>query len=104
MSWASIDVRRTRTYDRARPDGTGSQDMDAFFEITTGAIDEQTNVVEPHGDIDAATAGQLQLALEAAIATGSRYVILDLDYTTFLDPRGVLAMIAADRALDEAGG
>jgi anti-anti-sigma factor len=106
MSSPSIDAR-TGADIRSRcttANGGGNEMTDLLFHITTGAVDERTQVVEPHGDLDMATVGQLQAVLEDMVESGTRHVILDLEYATFLDSRGVVVMVASERALSEADG
>jgi anti-anti-sigma factor len=78
--------------------------MESKFHITSGAIDADTHVVEPQGEIDAATVPELEDALNELIAAGKRYVILDLGEVGFVDSKGVVAIIAARRRLADAGG
>jgi anti-anti-sigma factor len=78
--------------------------MESKFHITSGAIDADTHVIEPQGEIDAATMPELQDVFDELMAAGKRYLILDLDCVTFLDSRGVVGMVAVDRGLAATGG
>jgi anti-sigma B factor antagonist len=78
--------------------------MESKFHITSGAVDAHTHVIEPQGELDAATVPALEDAFDELIASGKRYVILDLEDVEFLDSKGVVAMIAARRRLADAGG
>jgi anti-anti-sigma regulatory factor len=40
--------------------------MDLSFRIDGGAVDADTQVVEAHGELDVATAPELEVALDAA--------------------------------------
>ena len=55
------------------------------------------------GEIDLVTAPVLQRHLDAAVARGRDLVELDLSRVTFMDVRGVNALIAARNALDVDG-
>ena len=60
-------------------------------------------VVRVAGEVDIVTAPLLQRHLDAAIATG-RPVVVDLSETTFLDARGVAALVSARKHMHRAGG
>ena len=61
-------------------------------------------VVRVIGDVDIVTAPVLQRHLDAAIASGRPTVVIDLSATTFLDARGVGALVAARKSLTRNGG
>src|SRR4051794_5962603 len=106
MSSPSIDAR---TGADIRPrcttaNGGGNVTADLLVHSPGGAVDARTQVVEPHGDLDRATLGQLPAVLEDMVESGTRCVSLDPEYATFLDSRGVVVMVASERARSEADG
>lgn len=64
------------------------------FEIRTGGSRDR-HVIQPHGDLDLATAGQLHAALTAALERGTPTIVLDLSRLTFIDSSGIHLIIAA---------
>src|SRR5437899_4231442 len=44
-----------------------------------GLIAGATHVIEPHGEIDLASAAKVKAAVDAAADAGARYVIVDLE-------------------------
>jgi anti-anti-sigma factor len=55
------------------------------------------------GELDAATASDLESALADAVASGGR-VELDLSAVTFIDSSGLRALIVSRQAASDAGG
>jgi anti-anti-sigma factor len=74
------------------------------FGIAYGAIDSQTQVVEPHGELDLATAPDLQTSLDAVYDTGKRRIIVDLGEVPFIDSSGLRVLVAAHNKLVADGG
>lgn len=70
------------------------------IELTTGAEGSVTAVVS--GEVDAATADQLQNALTDAIPTASA-IDVDLGAVNFMDSSGLRAMVVAMNSAEEAG-
>ena len=57
-------------------------------------------IVQPHGEIDLATVGDLDDALRAAEATGAAKILVDLTAVSMLDSTGLRSLVSAhDRAL-----
>jgi anti-sigma B factor antagonist len=71
---------------------------------TEGPNHAMTRVVEPHGDIDLATAPNLKAALDAARDEGARYVVVDFEDVAFLDSTGIGVLLSAERKLRARGG
>lgn len=61
-----------------------------------------TRVVRVEGDIDLATAPQLEASLDTA--TGPGIVVLDLADIGFIDSTGLRSIVAAHDAAEEHGG
>jgi anti-sigma B factor antagonist len=78
--------------------------MDLSFRIHAGPVDAETHVVEPHGELDIATAPELTSALNAAIETGKRFVVLDLGAVRLVDATTLGVMLRAQRRLEANGG
>ena len=74
------------------------------FRVTDGAIDARTHVVEPHGEIDLATVGQLRARIDAVLDSGVQFLIVDLVDVRFIDSTGLGTLLAAHRRLDSTGG
>ena len=72
--------------------------------ITDGAIDAHTQVVEPHGELDLATAPDLRAALDAVYDTGKRRIIVDLGEVPFIDSSGFRVLVATHNKLVADGG
>jgi len=65
--------------------------------------DGMSVVVQPVGEIDIATVGSLQGALEVA-ATGAQRVIVDMSRVTFIDVAGITALLTGASAARAHGG
>jgi anti-sigma B factor antagonist len=78
--------------------------MDLSFRIDGGAVDADTQVVEAHGELDVATAPELEVALDAAIETGKRFVVVDLCEVRLVDATTLGVMLRAQRRLEANGG
>lgn len=57
----------------------------------------------PRGELDLATAPELEDKILAAVREGGRSVILDLRELTFMDSTGVRTIVAAHKAAEEVG-
>jgi stage II sporulation protein AA (anti-sigma F factor antagonist) len=80
-----------------------SDDEPDLFSTTT----EQRQaiwVLRARGELDVATAPKLADAVDAAIASGARNVMLELDDVTFLDSSGIREIIRGRKQLEEHGG
>jgi anti-sigma B factor antagonist len=60
--------------------------------------------VSAAGEVDSHSGPRLAVALETAIATGTRHVVADLEEVTFLDSAGVHVLWTAHRQALAAGG
>ncbi len=72
------------------------------LQVTADATDE-IHVLTPAGEIDHHTGDTLRQALDA-ISTPRPRVVVDLHQVTFMDSSGINILIAAHRALTDAGG
>ena len=59
--------------------------------------------VVPEGELDALTVPDTRRALDAALATGARHVVLDLREVTFIDSTGIRLMVEAEGASRKDG-
>jgi anti-sigma B factor antagonist len=58
-------------------------------------------ILEPHGDIDLATVGDLEDSIRAAEATGTGRIVIDLAAASMLDSAGLRCLVSAyDRAVE----
>jgi anti-anti-sigma factor len=58
-------------------------------------------ILQPHGDIDLATVGDLEDALRAAEVTGTGRIVIDLAAVSMLDSAGLRCLVSAyDRAVE----
>jgi anti-anti-sigma factor len=78
--------------------------MDPSFRMTTAALDGDTHVVELQGELDLATTPYVEAALDAALESGKRFVVLDLGEVGFVDSTTLNVMLAAHRRLEARGG
>jgi anti-sigma B factor antagonist len=72
------------------------------FELTVESDDGRVAFV-PRGELDLATAPELEDKVLAAVRAGDRAVVLDLRELTFMDSTGVRTIVAAHKAAEEAG-
>ncbi len=72
------------------------------FELGVESSDGQVSFI-PRGELDLATAPELEDKILAAVREGGRSVILDLRELTFMDSTGVRTIVAAHKAAEEAG-
>ena len=78
--------------------------MDSSFRINASPVDAETYAVEPHGELDIATSPDLAAALDGAIESGRRFVLLDLGEVWFVDASTLRVMLRAHRRLAKRGG
>jgi anti-sigma B factor antagonist len=77
--------------------------MIAPFEVATETIDE-VDVFTVNGELDLDSAPRLEQPLNAAIASGSRAVLIDLSGCEFIDSTGLAILVGAWRTLEERNG
>ena len=53
------------------------------------------HVIQPHGALDLATAGQLHAGLTAALERSTQTIVLDLSQLTFIDSSGIHLIMRA---------
>lgn len=82
-----------RQFDRFRTLQTGS------FRTVEESIDEQTQLVEIHGDVDLKTARSFRGAIDEAAQDGKPRLIVDMSSVPFMDSSGLAALIGAQKAL-----
>lgn len=73
------------------------------FRVATATLPDGVRVVTAEGDIDLATAPELQRELAAVIADGADRVLVDLSAVGFLDSTGIGVLIAAQRSMPPGG-
>ena len=72
------------------------------FAIDTDERDDRI-VVTPRGELDMASAPELEQAVMPRLADG-RWVVLDLRSLDFIDSSGLRVVVGAHRAAEERGG
>jgi anti-sigma B factor antagonist len=73
------------------------------FTAETYRPDASTWAITVSGELDLATAPQLEAVFEALDPAPSERVLLDLEAVTFLDSSGIRALVRAKRRLDGIG-
>jgi anti-anti-sigma factor len=74
------------------------------FSATSHSLDGNAYVVEVEGELDLATVGGLQDALDAALRDDSSRVIVDLEGCGFIDSTGIRTLVSVHGALGERRG
>jgi anti-sigma B factor antagonist len=74
------------------------------LEIEVRDVGHRTALVVPSGRLDLLSAAEVKAALTAAVADGSKYLVVDLSAVPFVDSSGLGALIGGLRAAREAGG
>jgi anti-anti-sigma factor len=59
--------------------------------------------LEVKGEIDLATVGDLESAIDEVLANGEQGLVVDLNSSSFMDSTGLKALVMADRRFGEAG-
>jgi anti-sigma B factor antagonist len=72
------------------------------FELGIETADDRV-VFTPRGELDLATAPELEDKVLAAVRDGGRSVVLDLRELTFMDSTGVRTIVAAHQVAEQAG-
>ena len=72
------------------------------LEVGVEAATAETTVIRADGELDMATVGKLEEALQPV--AHDRGIIIDLTQCTFLDSSAVRVLVATSRAVGEAGG
>jgi anti-sigma B factor antagonist len=66
------------------------------------SVDDETQLVAIHGDVDLKTARLFRGALDEAAQDGKPRLIVDMSEVPFMDSSGLAALIGAQKALREA--
>jgi anti-sigma B factor antagonist len=74
------------------------------FEAASESLDRGTRVVSVRGEIDLATAPELERALAALPEDGVESVIVDVTDCSFMDSTGLHLLTRTQRRFDRAGG
>jgi anti-sigma B factor antagonist len=72
------------------------------FELGVQAADGCVTFT-PRGELDLATAPEMEEQVLAAVREGGRKVVVDLRELTFMDSTGVRAIVAAHQVAEESG-
>jgi anti-sigma B factor antagonist len=80
-------------------------DANDFVVRVCAADDGVALVVHIIGELDVATSGDLAEHVEMAVGTGAvRHVVLDLTDVSFMDARGISALVRCHRAVEAVSG
>ena len=76
------------------------------FGVSPRALDDRPHAYEVTitGEIDVDASAAIDTELDALIAAGARFIVLDLGAVTFLDSSGIRSVVRAARAVDDRGG
>lgn len=77
---------------------------DNVLRMTKRIRQHDVRVIGVAGRVDAATSGQLEQAVRAAMAEGDLHIILDLRDVSFLSSSGLRTLLVVARDLRKAGG
>jgi anti-anti-sigma factor len=69
------------------------------FRTTEESIDESTQLVAVHGDVDLKTARPFREALDDAASDAKERLIVDLSEVAFMDSSGLAALIGAKKSI-----
>jgi anti-sigma B factor antagonist len=79
--------------------------FDTFLTLQSGSfrtveesVDEETQLVEIHGDVDLKTARSFRGAIDEAAQDGKPRLIVDMSGVPFMDSSGLAALIGAQKA------
>jgi anti-anti-sigma factor len=71
--------------------------------VTSIDTDRHATTVALRGEVDVLTVGQVRVALEEALAAGSREIVVDLRELAFIDSTGLGALILGIQRARDAG-
>jgi anti-sigma B factor antagonist len=69
------------------------------FRTVEESVDDGTQLVVVHGDVDLKTARSFRAALDEAAQDGKDRLIVDMSEVSFMDSSGLAALIGAQKAL-----
>jgi anti-sigma B factor antagonist len=81
--------------------GTVPRLQTGSFRAVEESIDEETQLVAIHGDVDLKTARQFRAALDEAASDGKKRLIVDMSEVPFMDSSGLAALIGAQKAFKD---
>jgi anti-sigma B factor antagonist len=76
----------------------------APFEATAAVLDDGVRVIEIRGELDLATAPDLEAPLNSAVAEPGASILLDLSECEFIDSTGIAVIVRAWQQVDSASG
>jgi anti-anti-sigma factor len=69
------------------------------FRAVEESVDEETQLVVIHGEIDLKTARSFRIALDEAVQDRKPRLIVDMDGVPFMDSSGLAALVGAQKAV-----
>jgi anti-sigma B factor antagonist len=95
----------TRCQNHVIRDGVTPCQFATFSNLSTGnfrsfeeSVDDETQLVQIHGDVDLKTARSFRAALDEAAQDGKQRLIVDMSEVPFMDSSGLAALIGAQKA------
>jgi anti-sigma B factor antagonist len=95
----------TRCQNPVIRDGITPRQFATFSNLSTGSfrsfeesVDDETQLVQIHGDVDLKTARSFRAALDEAAQDGKQRLIVDMSEVPFMDSSGLAALIGAQKA------
>lgn len=74
------------------------------FQCHSRRINEQTAVVEIHGDLDIYSSPQAKVVMADLLAAGCRYLLINLQHADYLDSTALGAFVGMLKRARELGG
>jgi anti-sigma B factor antagonist len=71
------------------------------FRSVEESVDDETQLVAIHGDVDLKTARSFRSALDEAAGDGKPRLIVDMSEVPFMDSSGLAALIGAQKAVHD---
>jgi anti-sigma B factor antagonist len=71
------------------------------FRSVEESVDDETQLIAIHGDVDLKTARSFRDALDEAAQDGKQRLIVDMSDVPFMDSSGLAALIRAQKAFGE---
>jgi anti-sigma B factor antagonist len=96
MYWVTVSRRLSYTASIALPCAPLSS---GSFRSVEESVDDETQLVAMHGDIDLKTAKAFRNAIDEAATDGKPRLIVDLSEVPFMDSSGLAALIGAQKGM-----
>jgi anti-sigma B factor antagonist len=101
--WYAAEMGRKSLMDKRSGESLGSPESGRSYSVlwVNTRRSHDTVIVEPNGEVDLATVGDLDDALRAAEARGPARILVDLTAVNMLDSAGLRCLVSAhERSLE----